>query len=57
MYTTKTMTSQNTIDEDFTNGVNETNACYKVDKLLECINLCYKLLDGPDIPRYHKMKI
>jgi hypothetical protein len=50
------MTSRSIIDEQFSNGFNEANACYKSDKLLECIDLCYKLLNEPDIPRHHKMK-
>jgi hypothetical protein len=50
------MTSRSIIDEQFTDGFNEANACYKADKLFECIDLCYKLLDEPNIPRYHKMK-
>lgn len=49
------MTSRSIIDEQFSNRFNEANACHKADKLLECIDLCYKLLDEPIIPRRHKM--
>ncbi|KAH6639222.1 hypothetical protein C7974DRAFT_278302, partial [Boeremia exigua] len=44
------------IDQEFTDRFNEANAHYKAGELLECMNLCDKLLDEPHIPRYHKMK-
>ena len=49
------MTSRSIIDAQYSNRFNEANACHRTDKLLECIDLCYKLLDEPIIPRRHKM--
>ncbi|KAJ8113067.1 hypothetical protein OPT61_g4723 [Boeremia exigua] len=50
------MSNGSIIDKLFTDGFNEANALYKASELFECIDLCYKLLDEPEIPRYHKMK-
>jgi hypothetical protein len=46
------MAAESLVDQQFTDGFNEANACYKADRLEECESKLRDLLEDSAIPRY-----